>query len=168
MFSGLGKLQDPYDICLKPNVTPVVHPPRRVPLALHARLKQKLDDMEKSGVIKKTDKPTEWVNSLVVVEKRDGSLRLCLDLKDSAIMREHRMLSTSQDVVNQLAGKKLFTVLDQKDSYWQIPLTERSSELCTHLSVVTASSECRSEYPVPVRYSRRETRDCLATYQMCI
>ena len=41
------------------------------------------------------------------------------------------MLATSQDVVSQLAGKRLFTVLDQKDSYWQIPLTKGSCDLCT-------------------------------------
>ena len=132
-FEGLGKLHEPYDICLRPGAVPVVHPPRRVPLAIHTRLKQKLDDMERAGVISKTEKPTEWVNSLVIVEKRDQLLRLCLDPKDlnKAIMREHHMLATSQDVVSQLAGKRLFTVLDQKDSFWQIPLTKGSCDLCT-------------------------------------
>jgi glycerol-3-phosphate cytidylyltransferase-like family protein len=133
LFEGLGKLHEPYDIRLRPDVTPVVHPPRRVPLTLHTRLKKKLDDMESSGVITKTERATEWVNSTVVVEKRDGSLRVCLDPRNlnRAIMREHHMLATSQDVVSQMAGKKIFTVLDQKDSYWQIPLTEKSSDLCT-------------------------------------
>ena len=132
-FSGLGKLHEPYDLCLRPGATPVVHPPRRVPLALHDRLKKKLEDMERAGVIRKTDKPTEWVNSLVIVEKRDGSLRLCLDPKDlnKYLMREPALHATNQDVVSQLGGKKIFTVLDQKDSYWQIPLTEKSCDLCT-------------------------------------
>ena len=82
-FEGLGKLHEPYDICLRPGAVPVVHPPRRVPLAIHTRLKQKLDDMERAGVIRKTEKPTEWVNSLVIVEKRDQSLRLCQRLEQS-------------------------------------------------------------------------------------
>ena len=69
------------------------------------------------------DKPTEWVNSLVIVEKKDGSLRLCLDPKDLNIVirREHFQISTFEDVVSRLRGKKCFTVLDQKDSYEQVP-----------------------------------------------
>ncbi|XP_033114347.1 uncharacterized protein LOC117114765, partial [Anneissia japonica] len=61
--------------------------------------------MEKRGVIRKVDKPTDWVNSLVIVEKRDGSLRLCLDPRDlnKAIKREHHMIPTGMDVVSQLS-----------------------------------------------------------------
>ena len=133
VFSGLGLFKEPYDIKLKSGVTPKIHPPRRVPLAIHDRLKQKLNDMEAAGVIRKTTKPTDWVNSLVIVEKKDNSLRLCLDPKDlnQAIKREHFMIPTGADVVSQMAGKKMFTVLDQKDSYWQVALTEASADLCT-------------------------------------
>ena len=133
VFSGLGQFQEAYDIKLKLDVTPVIHPPRRVPLSILERLKVKLTDMENAGVIRKTTKPTDWVNSLVIVEKRDKSLRLCLDPKDLnlAIKREHFMIPTSADVISQMAGNKLFTVLDQKDSYWQVKLSEASSDLCT-------------------------------------
>ncbi len=57
--------------------------------------------MEADSVITKTEKPTDWVNSLVVVEKRDKSLRLCLDPGDlnKAIKREHFMILTPQDIV---------------------------------------------------------------------
>ncbi len=35
-----------------------------------------------TGVVSKVDKPSPWANSIVIVEKRDGSLRLCLDPRD--------------------------------------------------------------------------------------
>ena len=35
--------------------------------------------MEKEGVIVEVEEPTEWVNFLVIVEKPNGDLRLCLD-----------------------------------------------------------------------------------------
>ena len=38
--------------------------------------------MEQLGAIEKVDQPTEWVNSIVIVEKEDGNLRICLDPKD--------------------------------------------------------------------------------------
>ena len=57
----------------------------------------------------------------------------CLDPRDlnKVIRREHFMIPTARDVVSQLGGKKFFTVLDRKDSYWQVPLTPRTSELFT-------------------------------------
>ncbi|ESN90770.1 hypothetical protein HELRODRAFT_128197, partial [Helobdella robusta] len=66
-------------------------PPRRVPLALQPKLKQKLDSLLKNGIIEKKDESTYWVNNLLIVKKKDGSLRLCLDSRNlnKAIKREH-------------------------------------------------------------------------------
>ena len=38
--------------------------------------------MKKTRVIRKVDEPTEWVSSVVVVEKHNGELTICLDPKD--------------------------------------------------------------------------------------
>jgi len=54
---------------LKPDAIPVVNPPRRVPEALRNRLHEELDRMENNDIIAKVNTPTDWVNSLVVVEK---------------------------------------------------------------------------------------------------
>ena len=87
---------------------PVIQPPRRVPHGLQDRLKEKLDQMEHNRIISKTDEPAIWVNSLVTVEKKDCSLRLCLDPKDlnSVIRREHFEIPT----LGNLGGKKYFTL----------------------------------------------------------
>ena len=34
------------------------------------------------GVIEKVDQPTDWMNSIVLIEKHNGDLRICLDPKD--------------------------------------------------------------------------------------
>lgn len=81
VFTGLGKF-DPYDITIGDGAEPVIHPPCRVAHGLYDWLKEKLDQMECDRIIAKVDKPTDWVNSLFIVEKKDGSLRLCLDPKD--------------------------------------------------------------------------------------
>ena len=41
-------------------------------------MKVELDKMEANGMIEKVDQPTPRVNSMVVLEKRDGSIRVCL------------------------------------------------------------------------------------------
>jgi len=38
--------------------------------------------MEQLGAIEKVDQPTEWINSIVIVEKPGGNLKICLDPKD--------------------------------------------------------------------------------------
>ena len=80
-FKGLGNLGT-YHITMVYNCTPVVNPPRRVPHSLKQRLHHALDKNVKSGVLVKIDQPTDWVNNLVIVEKKNGSLRLCLDPRD--------------------------------------------------------------------------------------
>ena len=75
------------------------------------------------------DIPTPWVNSLVIVEKRDGSSRLCLDPRDlnKAICREHHGILIAEDIASRLSGKKVFSVVDEKDGFWQVPLDDESS-----------------------------------------
>ena len=134
IFDGLGLFPGEYSIKLDPTVQPVVHAPRRVPLALKPQLKEELDRMTRDGVVVKVDEPTDWVNSLVIVEKpRTKRLRLCLDPRDlnTAVKREHYVMPTLDDITSKLAGSKYFSILDARSGYWQIKLDERSSKLTT-------------------------------------
>ena len=91
MFQGIGKLDGKVSIETRPEVKPVVHPPRNVPISRLNRIKKLLDGKVNEGVIRKVTKPTELVNSMCTPEKPDGSLRLCLDPKylNEAIVRPH-------------------------------------------------------------------------------
>uniref|UniRef100_H3BCC1 Peptidase A2 domain-containing protein n=1 Tax=Latimeria chalumnae TaxID=7897 RepID=H3BCC1_LATCH len=66
VFNGLGCLEGEYHISIDPLVRPVVHPPRKIPFALIDKIKRELDRMEELGEIERVDKPTNWVNSMVV------------------------------------------------------------------------------------------------------
>ena len=118
IFNGLGKLTEEHHIHIKENETPVIHPPRKIPVASRERLKKELDNMERNGVIKKTEEPADWVNSLLLVEKRDGSLRICLDSRDlnKAIKREHYQLPTFDKIASRITGTRRFTKLDANKS----------------------------------------------------
>ena len=133
VFEGLGCLNKSYHIKVDPDVTPVICPPRNQPVAIRDRLKQELDDMESLGVIKKVEEPTDWVNSLVVVEKpKSKKRRICLDPRplNKAILREHFQLPTLEDIATRLSGARIFSKLDANHGYWQIPLDE-SQQLTT-------------------------------------
>lgn len=84
-FEGIGRISEPYHIKDDDSVTPVVHPPRKVPATLRDRVQAELFDMESKGIIKAVNEPTAWVNSMVVNEKRSGRLRICIDPRDLII-----------------------------------------------------------------------------------
>ena len=67
---------------LKPEVQPVVNAARKVTVAIREKVKAELDRMEKLNLISKVDEPTKWVNSMVVVPKSNGAVRVCLDQRD--------------------------------------------------------------------------------------
>ncbi|KAK3732309.1 hypothetical protein QZH41_020460, partial [Actinostola sp. cb2023] len=71
VFTGIGCLERPYHIVLDPEVQPVINPPRRVPYGLQDRVKAALDEMCNQGIIVPVDQPTDWVNSMVAVEKKN-------------------------------------------------------------------------------------------------
>lgn len=133
VFSGTGKCEYFCHIELKDNVTPVVKPPRRIPFAIKDRLKSKLEQLEKDQIISRVDQPKNWVSNLVVIEKSDESLRLCLDPVDlnKAVKREHYIIPTYDDICSKLSNKKFFSVLDMREGFYHIPLDDASSEYCT-------------------------------------
>ncbi|XP_057191716.1 uncharacterized protein K02A2.6-like isoform X1 [Triplophysa rosa] len=132
VFNGLGCIPGSHHIKIDPAVVPVIHPPRRVPIALKDRIKTELNRMESLGVIEKQTEPTDWVNSLVTVVK-PNKLRICIDPKDlnRAIKREHFPLKTVEEVVSEMPNANIFSVLDANHGFWQIQLDEESSKLCT-------------------------------------
>ena len=90
--------------------------------------------MEWAKVIRKVDQPTEWVNSLVIVEKpKTKKLRVCLDPRplNVAIKREHFQIPTLDSIATRLTGAKIFSKLDANHGYWQVQLDEQSQLLTT-------------------------------------
>ena len=133
VFKGLGCMPGKHKIILEPDHVPVIQPPRKIPLALQDRLKTTIQSLEEKGVVEKVTKPTNWANNLVIVEKPNGSLRLCLDPIDlnKAIKRQHYPIPSADEVLVNLVGKKYFSIVDMREGFWQVQLHEDSSDLCT-------------------------------------
>ncbi|XP_030039191.2 uncharacterized protein K02A2.6 [Manduca sexta] len=132
-FEGLGCLPHKAHLHIDTSITPKICPVRRIPYALHSKLKVELDRMEHLQVIEKVSKPTEWVNAIVPIEKPNGQLRICLDPRslNKAIKRPHFPYPTLDDLRSKVAGAAVFSKLDANSGYWMIKLDAESSELCT-------------------------------------
>ena len=92
--------------------------------------------MEKFGVIEKVEEPTEWLHPLVLVEKPDGKLRLCLDPRNlnKVIKREHYQLPTAESIMANMKNAKYFSKLDASAGYWQIKVDDKSSKVLTFMT----------------------------------
>ena len=137
LFKGLGNLGEPFEICLKTGAVPhCIFTPRHVPLPLRDKVKQELDRMESTGVIKKIDEPTSWCAGMVVVPKKEGKIRICVDLKplNECVLREIHPLPKVDETLAQLSGAKLFSKLDANSGFWQIPLAKNSQQLTTFIT----------------------------------
>ena len=68
LFHGLGEVEGEYEIKLKSDAQPfAIMTPRRIPLPMKNKVKEELARMEKLGVIRKVDKPTNWCAGMVTV-----------------------------------------------------------------------------------------------------
>jgi len=131
-FERIGCLDREHTIRVDPIVKPVINRARRIPLSRVENVKTELDKMEANGIIVKVNQPTQWANSIVVVEKRDGSVRICLDPKElnKAVMREHHHIPALEDISLKFIGMTVFTIVDMKSGYWHIQL-DRLPQLLT-------------------------------------
>lgn len=137
VFNGIGLLKDfVVTIRLKPDYIPVINCRKKFPISMHDKLKESLRIMEANKVISKVDYPTEWVNSLIVADKPNGDLRLCLDPRplNKFILREHFTIPNRDEIITRLRNKAFFSVLDLKNGFWQYALDKKSSDLCTFMT----------------------------------
>ena len=70
----LGSLPGTYTIKLDTNAKPVQQPLRLVPVHLTGAYKTELDNLEQQGVIKKVTEYTDWVNSIVLVKRKNNTI----------------------------------------------------------------------------------------------
>ena len=111
----------------------MVHAPTRVPSALQPKLEAALDEMEKKSIMSKVEGFTPWTNSLVIWEKANGKLRICVDPKDlnTAIIDDPHPIPTLGDITHMLNGSTSYGKLDADSGNWNVKLTKESSMLTT-------------------------------------
>ena len=84
-----------------------------------------VQQMLASNVIRPSNSP--WASPVVMVRKKDGSLRFCIDFRqlNAATVKDTHPLPRIDDLLDALHGAKWFSTLDLKSGYWQVPITEQ-------------------------------------------
>ena len=123
------------DSKLKDNGVPYVAPIRRVAHALQEPLCMELEKLVDEGILRKLkiDEISEWLNSIICLQKPNGSIRLCLDPThlNKYIVRPHHNSKTLDDILPKLFGAKKFSIVDSTKLFFNLSLTERALLLTT-------------------------------------
>ena len=98
--------------------------------------KAELERLQQEDIIIEVNHYTEWVNSIVSVQKPDGRIRLCIDMRNlnMAIKRNPYYMRTLDDILPQLSKAKTISMGDATSGYWHIPLDLTSSFLTTFIT----------------------------------
>lgn len=125
---------------------PIRQKPYPLSPAREKLVKDEIDEMLRLKVIKPVRSP--WCNPVVVVTKKDGSPRVCLDSRRlNEVTRKNRYPApSSQRILDNLGKSKYLTSIDLSKAYWQIPL-EEASKCKTAFAIPGKGSFCYERMP---------------------
>lgn len=101
---------------------PVFAKPRRLPPDRLALAQKEFSDMCKQGLCRPSN--SDWCSPLHIVPKANGELRYCGDYRalNAVSIPDRYPIPYIQDLSYNLSGKKIFSVIDLRKAYYQIPV----------------------------------------------
>ena len=112
----------PMHIELDPNVRLIHAQVRRVPVAKLEREDEELETLSNDGIIKPVTQPTDWLSNILVKEKPNGKLRICID---------------PSQTINRAIRRPKYTIPTIEE---KLPPMQKSSPLLTSHKRFTQSS----------------------------
>ena len=104
-----------------------------IPPHMYDVVRSHLQEMLDIGTIQKSHSP--WASSVVLVQKKDGSLRFCIDLRklNNWTIGDAYSLPCIDETLVSLQGSQWFSSLNLKSGYWLVKMDEEGKPLtaCT-------------------------------------
>nr|VZI39327.1 unnamed protein product [Spirometra erinaceieuropaei] len=107
---------------------PIRVPPRRLPIFYQKELDALINDMLSRNIIRPSQSP--WSSPIVLVKKKDGSMRLCIDYRklNAVTKKDSFPLPRIDTTLDALAGNIMFSTLDLASGYWQVEVRPSDRE----------------------------------------
>ena len=107
---------------------PVYRKPYNIPFHLRPVIQKQLKDLMSSNIIEPACSP--FSAPIVLVKKKDGSIRLCLDFRmlNAITKRDGYPLPRIDTSLALLRGSKVFSAMDLVGGYHQVPVAPQDKE----------------------------------------
>ena len=107
---------------------PVRERHRPLPPAMYQEMKTLLNDMLEKDVI--TESRSPWAAPIVLVKKKDGSWRFCVDYRklNAVTHKDAFPLPRIEETLTSLTRARWFSTLDLASGYWQVGMDPRDQE----------------------------------------
>ena len=118
--SDLGKTKTVQHEIKTGDAKPIKQMPRRLPLSLRPEAEAEIQRMLSQGIIEPSDSP--WASPVVLVRKRDGTVRFCLDYRrlNDVTVKDSYPIPRIDESLDALGGSNWFSTLDLASGYWQV------------------------------------------------
>ena len=105
-------------------------PPRRLPLSLQQPVEEEIRRLLQEGKIEAVAN-SPYLSPIVVVPKPNNKVRLCVDYRqiNKFVLIDQHYMPTTDEIFSKLHGATVFSRLDLKDAFYQIPLSENSRNI---------------------------------------
>ena len=134
-----------HKIVLKdPDTQPFKEHFHRIPPPQLDEVREHLKLMLDAGVIRPSN--SLWCNAVVLVRKKDGSLRFCIDFRklNSLTVKDSHPLPCICETLESLAGAAHFSMFDMNSGFWQVPMAEESKQYTAFTLGSMGLYECES------------------------
>ena len=97
-----------------------------------------------AGVIRPSNSP--WCNAVVLVRKKDGSLRFCIDFRkfNSLTVKDSHPLPHICETLESLTGAAHYLTFDMNSGFWKVPMDEESKQYTAFTLGSMGLYECES------------------------
>jgi hypothetical protein len=101
---------------------------RRIPPSMYDEMKVYLQQLLDMNIIRPSYSP--WASHVVLVKKRDNSLRMCVDYRmlNKNSKKDSYALPRIEELLDCLSGNRFFSVIDMKSGYHQVEIFEDHKE----------------------------------------
>jgi len=119
---------------LEPGTRPIRSMPYRQGPAMREKAGAEIRKMLDAGVIEPAS--SEWASPVVLVPKKDGSLRFCVDYRrlNAKTVGDSYPLPRIDDCLDSLGDAAIFTTLDRNAGYWKVPVAPEDRDKTTFTS----------------------------------
>ena len=116
----------------------------RIPPPQLDEVRDHLKLMLDAGVIRPSNSP--WCNAVVLVRKKDGSLRFCIDFRklNSLTVKDSHPLPHICETLESLVGAAHYSTFDMNSGFWQVPMSPESKQYTTFTLGSMGLYECES------------------------